>query len=233
MRKSLSVLIAFLALPACNPMVFTAAPPLTQQVKPAVLPDASKPIEAQTFTTLRNNKLFPTKRGFRWDYNVNVTPRKDPLKLEKSVFSLEIDKVEATTEGTRLQLRSGSEQSARLLLTDKGIMLQDRTFLGYGAETVQGLNVDLVHEPLAIGDRWEDAYFSGKVLRTEKVEVPAGTYEAWRIEIIGTYGQNYTAVGDYWIAPGVGIVKAVYTLPEAHVDMRLARSGLRQESELP
>ncbi len=232
MRQALSVLSSLLLLSACSPMVFTPAPPLTTPFRPAELPDFTKPIQTQSTTTLRNNKLFPIKRGYRWEYNVNSTTRQNPLKLEKSVYQLEIDKVENTTDGTRLDLRSGSTPAARLLITNSQITLQDTTFLGYGAAAVQGLNVKFLQEPLAIGEGWEDQYFSGKVRGTEKVEVPAGTYEAWRVEIIGTYGQSYTAVGDYWIAPGVGIVKAIYNLPDAYVDMRLTKAGLRQESEL-
>ena len=41
--------------------------------------------------------------------------------------------------------------------------------------------------------------------------VPAGTFKALKISAIGTYDNEYTCVGDYWVAPGVGIVSTMPT----------------------
>jgi hypothetical protein len=213
---------------ACSPILqpsvsnqLTASSTLTSTIKPA----------APTVLTLRNENLFPTKRGYRWEYNVTSRPNTDPLAIEKSNYSLEIEKVETTTAGTKLGLRtlSGTSDSlSSLVINKESIQLQDATFLGFGSESVLGLNLSFLKQPLQTDLKWEDANWLGKVKGIESVTVPAGSFQTWRIEVIGNYGQAYTAVGHYWIAPGVGIVKALYSLPNSKVEMVLNKSGLRQ-----
>ena len=34
-----------------------------------------------------------------------------------------------------------------------------------------------------------------------------------KVYVIGTYNQDYTIVGNYWLAKGIGIVKSSYFIP--------------------
>ncbi|HEY9843627.1 MAG: hypothetical protein ACAI44_40740 [Candidatus Sericytochromatia bacterium] len=177
--------------------------------------------------------LFPVQQGYHWDYAVTVAPVMDPDDEDHGTYSLEIDKAVPGPAGTRLELRglsgfSHSYSFPTLIQGPDGIQLRDMTFLGLGADEVQGLGIDFIRLPLQPGQRWEDENWIGKVKGFETVSVPAGNFQAWRIEVIGTYDQAYTTVGDYWIAPGQGVVKAVYTIPDFHIEMLLTRAGLRK-----
>jgi hypothetical protein len=55
--------------------------------------------------------------------------------------------------------------------------------------------------------------------------VPAGTFEAWNIDVIGTYDQQYTAVGHYWVAPGKGIVKSELSIPGWNMESVMIPAG--------
>lgn len=179
----------------------------------------------------RNEALFPIQQGYRWDYAVTVAPVMDPYAEEHGTYSLQIDKATPTPAGTAIELRglSGFSQNysfPTLIQGPNGVQLQDFNFLGFGSDEIKGLKIDFMHAPLQAGMRWEEENWLAKVKGVETVSVPAGNFQAWRVEVIGTYDSAYTAVGDYWIAPGAGIVKAVYTVPEIHVEMLLSKAGV-------
>jgi len=177
--------------------------------------------------------LFPVQQGFFWEYGVTLAPVMDPLAEEKSTYTLALEKVTPTPQGTRLELRAQSGFNNRysfpsLVQSPQGIQLQDMTFLGLGSDEVRGLSIPFVQQPLSPGQRWEDENWIGKVKGLEPVTVPAGTFEAWRIEVIGTYDRAYTAVGDYWLVPGMGVVKSAYTVPNFHIESVLLQAGPRR-----
>ncbi|PKL77233.1 MAG: hypothetical protein CVV27_06245, partial [Candidatus Melainabacteria bacterium HGW-Melainabacteria-1] len=197
-------------MPGCGPLPSAGIQP----------PAKSLPLVAQAMP--RTTDLFPVQQGYGWDYQVTVAPVMDPDAEDHGSYSLQIDKVKVGPAGSELELRGLSGFSNRysfptLVQRPQGVQLQDMTFVGLGADEVPGLKLELFQLPLEVGRRWEDENIIGKVLSFETVNVPAGSFKAWRIEVIGTYDREYTIVGDYWIVPGVGIVKARYTVPGFHV----------------
>lgn len=179
----------------------------------------------------RSVPLFPAQQGWRWDYAVTLAPVNDPEVPEKGSYSLSVDRVQETPVGTRIELRavsgfSGHTSFPTLVQSAQGVRLEDMSFLGIGADEVNGLNLDFMRLPLQANARWEDDNWIGKVKGQETVTVPAGTYQAWRVEVIGTLDSAYTAVGDYWIAPGVGMVKSRLTVPGFHTESVLTHAGL-------
>ena len=46
-----------------------------------------------------------------------------------------------------------------------------------------------------------------------RINTPLGERDAWRLLVIGTYDHAYTAVGSYWIVPGMGIVRSELSIP--------------------
>lgn len=197
---------------------------------PASFPQATS-LTAQRATPRQSEALFPVQQGYRWDYNVTVAPVMDPYAEEHGTYSLQIDRATATPAGTQLELRglSGFTQNysfPTLVQGPNGVQLRDFTFLGFGSDEVKGLSIDFLRNPLQAGIRWEEDNWLAKVKGQETIQTAAGRFQAWRIEVIGTYDHAYTAVGDYWVVAGIGIVKAVYTVPDVHVEMELAKSGV-------
>lgn len=174
--------------------------------------------------------FFPVTQGFFWDYGVTLAPVMDPLAEERGSYTLRLEEVRSTPAGTRLGLRAQSGFNNRysflsLLQGPQGVMLQDMTFLGLGSEEVRGIEIPFLPAQLSPGYRWESEHWIGKVKGRERISVPAGSFDTLRIEVIGTYGTDYTAVGDYWLAEGLGVVKSRYTIPDWHVESVLRQAG--------
>lgn len=172
------------------------------------------PVHAQQ----QSRALFPEEQGTKWDYAVTLAPTMDPLAEEKGSYSLLLEKVKSTPQGKRLELRAqsgfnGYYSFPTLIQGPQGIQLEDMTFLGIGSEAVRGLKIDFLKLPFQAQQRWEDEYWIGSYKGRETVRVPAGEFEAERVSVIGTFQNAYTAVGDYWIAPGVGVVKSDINIP--------------------
>lgn len=214
MLKKILPLFIF-ALSACQ-----AAPVLQAQIPPAAL-------MAQRAT---QSAIFPVQQGYRWEYDVTLAPVMDPYAEEHGSYSMEIEKINQTPAGDELLFRAQSGFNNRysfpsIVQSASGIRLQDMTFLGIGSDEARGLSINFLEQPLQAGKSWKDENWIGKVKGQEQVTVPAGTFNAWRIEVIGTHGYAYTAVGDYWFAPGHGIVKSSLTVPDWHVESVLRSEG--------
>lgn len=211
---SLSLVSAFAA---CSPTLNSPAarPVLTAQATPKNLP------------------WFPTQQGYRWDYDVSIAPVMDPDAIDKGTYHLSVDRVAPSANGDLIELRGLSGFNNRytfpsLIQNPQGVTLQDMTFLGIGSDEVKGLQIPLIKMPLQVGQRWETNEWLAKVKGPETITVPAGRFETMKIEVIGTFEHEYTAVGDYWFSPGKGLIKAVYTVPDFHVEMLLTQTGLKR-----
>ncbi len=214
-------LFAFSLLSACS-----SPAPLNANIAPQVL-------RQQSASQTLNQGFFPTQAGYRWEYGVTISPVNDPLVEEKGTYTLALEKVSPAAQGQRLEMRAQSSFTSHysfpsLLQNQDGVQLQDMTFLGLGSDEVKGLKIDFLHQGLQAGQRWEDPNWIAKVKGLESVSVPAGNFQAWRIEVIATYDRAYTAVGDYWLAPGQGVIKSNLTIPGWHVESVLTRGGLQR-----
>lgn len=215
---------ALLLLGACQTL-----PPLS----PAQLPPISAPLQAQRQQLNRQEPLFPVQTGYAWDYELTVAPVSDPYAEEQGRYTVQIESVEQRQQDTVLHLRAHdtffNQYSFPILVQSvQGAQLRDATYLGFGADEVHGLQLDFLRSELKPGLRWEDENWIGQVTGQESVEVPAGRFTAWRIAVIGTWQQAYSAVGDYWLVPGQGIVKSRLNIPGWHVEARLLSGGVRQ-----
>ncbi|MFM7181254.1 MAG: hypothetical protein ACKO2G_07300 [Verrucomicrobiales bacterium] len=74
----------------------------------------------------------------------------------------------------------------------------------------------LVRFPIEVGDTWQARFQvdghpvsrTFDVLGKEKITVPAGTFEAWRIRTIGSDRPRHSVESTTWFAPGTGFVKS-------------------------
>lgn len=208
-------------------LVSCQSSPVTSLPSSAMAPSLQRMSAPQTARA----PLFPTQAGYTWNYDVTMSPVMDPLVEYKGTYDLSIERSNPQTGA--LEMRAFNSFTTRynfptLVQSPQGIQLKDMTFLGHGAEQVRGLSIDFVKLPLQTGARWEDPNWIGKYKGQEKVVVPAGTFQAHRIEVIGTFDHAYTAVGDYWLVPGKGIVKSTLTVPNWHIETVLGFSGLKR-----
>lgn len=205
---------------------------------PANLPQQARlnsQLQAQQAPAAMRTHLFKAQEGFEWVYQTTVAPVMDPYDEHTYQTVLHTDKVIQQGADTVLELRYDDVFAEgyvfpSLRLSPKSAVVENATFIGSGADYPQGLKLDFLHMPLNPGERWEEENWLAKVRGTEKVTVPAGTFDAIRVEVIGTYQQAYTNVGDYWIVPGLGIVQARYTIPDWHVEMKLGATGVKRQA---
>ena len=170
--------------------------------------------------------FFNYQVGQTLTYAVTLSPVNDPLVSDKAEYTLQVEAVNPQAQGQEIVFRAstsfgGKYQYPRVLESPQGVRLLDATLFGMGADEVKGLSIDFLHKDLKTGQRWEDENWIAKVKGQEEVIVPAGRFKAWKIEVIGTFEQAYTAVGDYWLVPGVGMVKSVLTQPGWHITSEL------------
>jgi hypothetical protein len=195
---------------------------------PVGAPAASK--AAAAARAFARADLFPTNPGAVWQYAVVGHPTDDPYVDYPGVETVTLQ--QATRKGgrTTLQLRALDDFTNRyrfpeLSFDEQGVTLRGVTYYGPMAGEAEGHAIDFLHLPLAAGTRWDDGAWIGQIKGEETVKVDAGTFKAWKVAVIGTYDQAYTAVGDYWIAPGVGIVKSELNTPAGIFECQLIPAG--------
>lgn len=208
--------LSALALTACSTQPRMPLTPMSSLRQPV--------LQAQSQSA--DTAFFPYKVGQTLQYAITLSPVNDPLVQEKAQYTLKVEEVKAQPQGREVVFQAstsfgGKYQYPRVLENDQGVTLLDATLFGMGADEVRGLRIDFLHKNLQVGQRWEDENWIAKVKARESVTVPAGRFEAWKIEVIGTFEQAYTAVGDYWFVPGVGMVKSVLTQPGWHITSEL------------
>ena len=175
-------------------------------------------------------RFFPADPASVWQYEVTAHPADDPYVDYKGTETVTVDTIRREGGRTVLKLRAIDEFTARYrfpTVTEdaSGVTISGVTFWGAMAREAQDLTVQFLQFPLTTGTRWDDGGWVGKAVRKETVRVPAGTFEAWNIDVIGTYDAQYTAVGHYWVAPGKGIVKSELNIPGWTIESVMIPAG--------
>lgn len=178
------------------------------------------------------NSLFPSTPGYTWNYDVVFHPTDDPYVDYKGNYTLEVDKSRKSGTSTVINLKGidtiDNKYNFPVLTIDKdNVSLKGVTFLGFGSMPAEDLTIDFLHLPFKAGEKWDDGLFTGQTMKNEKVTIPSGTFDAWKVSVIGTYQQAYTAVGNYWISPGVGIIKSELSVPGWTVETVLTSSAVK------
>lgn len=156
---------------------------------------------------------FPTKAGARWVYLVKLGEVDRPYESVEVVTAVE-------QKGGATLVTVGHESQGEVMphhvmsVSSKGVFVTSAV----GGEMTEPFCVlRLPHRP---GNKWE-AVFAGKqwgrVVGTaaafgpEEVEVPAGKYQAVRVESETPFidGRKGSAKATTWYAAGVGVVKEV------------------------
>jgi len=187
---------------------------------------------------LKRADLFPTEVGHIWQYDVVGHPTDDPYVDYPGIETVEVQ--QATRKGSRtaITLRASDDFTGKyryptLSWDESGVYLGDVTYWGPMAVTAERHQIGLMQFPLTVGKKWDDGQWVGEMLKEETVTVPAGTFKAYKIGAIGTYDNAYTVVGDYWVTPGVGIVKSDLNTPDGIFESRLLPAGKRPVAKAP
>lgn len=159
-----------------------------------------------------STSFFPTEKGYVWNYNIVYHTTDDPDTDYNGTASMEVDSVTKSKNETTLNLKAIDSVSTEytfptITFSEKNVSFAGVEYLGFGAVKTPDLKVDFLHLPMTAGEKWDEGLWSIKTVSSEKVTIPSGTYDAWKIDVIGTYNHAYTVVGKYWIVAGIGIVK--------------------------
>jgi hypothetical protein len=177
--------------------------------------------------------VFPTEPGFVWQYDVLAHPSDDPdvdyhgTETVRIVSSRKQDGA-VMVECKAIDTFTSRYRFPQLVVTGDKVIMRGVTYWGSAASEAEGLSIAFLQLPLTVGARWDDGEWIGEVEAREKVTVPTGTYDAFRVNVIGTHDDVYTAVGDYWVAPGVGIVKSDLSIPGWNIESELIVAGVQR-----
>ncbi len=177
--------------------------------------------------------VFPTEPGFVWQYDVLAHPSDDPdvdYHGTETVRIVSSSRQDGTLSVTckAIDTFTSRYRFPQLVVTGDKVVMRGVTYWGSAASGEDDLAVEFLQLPLKVGARWDDGEWIGEVEALEKITVPTGTYEAYRINVIGTHDDVYTAVGDYWVAPGVGIVKSDLSIPGWNIESELIVAGVQR-----
>ncbi len=197
------------------------------QTGPLGVKDASRAKATQT------SSVFPTEPGYVWQYDVVAHPSDDPYVDYRGTETVRLVSSRKTDGSVLVECKAFDTFTSRyrfpkLVMTGDKVVMQGVAFWGSMAWGVDDLKIDFLQLPLKVGARWDDGAWIGEVEGREKVTVPTGTYDTWKVSVIGTHDEVYTAVGNYWIAPGVGIVKSDLSVPGWNVESELIVAGVQR-----
>lgn len=183
-------------------------------------------------------RFFPADAKAVWQYEVTAQPSDDPYTDYKGTETVTVDSLRRDGDATVITMRAiddfTNEYRFPTVTEDaSGVTIQGVEYMGVAADRIDDLSIQFLRFPLTEGARWDDGQWVGKALKKETVHVPAGTFEAWNIDVIGTYDHAYTAVGHYWVAPGKGIVKSQLSIPGWDVRAELIPAGRAKKPTRP
>lgn len=230
--KKIALSLSFLLLFSCQPQVSNISNSLENDsikassvrkitsIKKPTTKTVKTPVNPASLTKIKidPNSLFPTEQGYVWNYDVVFHPTDDPYVDYTGTATMEIDKVVKTKNETVINLKAIDTANNELnfpviKMSDKNVSFEGVTYLGFGSVAASDLKVDFLHLPMKAGEKWDDTLWTVQTMKEEKVTIPSGTYDSWRVDVIGTYDHQYTAVGKYWIVAGIGIVKNELSVP--------------------
>lgn len=167
-------------------------------------------------TTMRARSLaadyYPLAQGARWEYRLLQKQGDGPVGVKPmsititSVTPLEDGGVEAVTER---RYESWSPPATRVR------RYSDRVVLSRLSDPVEGPSLTILKFPFDSTASWPGRPFGGGNSETivpfgeETVEVPAGTFKAFRVDHKIKYVTGDTDELNYWYAPGRGVVKMI------------------------
>lgn len=241
--KSITVgLLILSTLSACSPK----NPPLgSTSLAPSRL---QQQLKAQALNTDTLSRYYPMTPGLQWTYA--LTQSQDDQ--DNTRFKTMTITAEAETLPTAIILRRSYPDSNIQPRPSLARQLEDRILLShYEGSLMSSFNdieqnaspttgfITALQAPLTIGKSWPGRAFTGgtetiSVAGVETLNLPAGKFEALRIEHQLRYDNGREDVLRYWYAPEVGLVK-MYEEISFHTDrwVKFKSTGVLQRFQKP
>ncbi len=164
-------------------------------------------------------ELLPTTRGTSWTYD--ATEEDGANASRHSVVTRRFDGTEEANGRQLFKLQTftdGKLSLTELVAVDKEGVRSAATHDGDGNVKSLPAPVVVVPKNLATGVTWKvegevrgvAMHQSWRILGTEDVAVPAGTFTAFRFQ--GEQTMPAAIVSDRWFIPGIGFIKEVTTM---------------------
>jgi len=146
---------------------------------------------------------YPTKVGDKWTYLLtDKTGKEKEWEIVEMVTAVEDKKgVKVVTVG-RFEEDGKVYPNRTREVSDRGVWQTEQ--LGFGALDSPWVHLKLPHKP---GQMWDFQKTSMTAHGPERVKVPAGEYDAIRVEIRNKDEPKSDPIQTAWFAPRVGIVK--------------------------
>ncbi|HEY9855943.1 MAG TPA: hypothetical protein V6D05_09420 [Stenomitos sp.] len=160
--------------------------------------------------SLTAESLYPLEPGARWQYQTTSRSGDDPERPGPvQVFTLVQVGAASGSMQAVMERRFGDRQMPSTLIerTSDSVTLSRYQKPEDGSITV--LKWPLTPGASWPGRTWPQAQETIQYAGTESIRVPAGTYEAARMDHLIRYQTGSTDELHYWYAPGVGMVKAI------------------------
>lgn len=161
--------------------------------------------------------VLPTAIGTSWEYQISDSAEKSAQPSRMLVRIGGIDDVDGQ-QLLRFETIDGDAVKQREFISvdGRGALTHWRVFADGTTKTFQSPQT-IVPAALAVGAKWDfdDATANGEVHRQfvvaaeEKIDVPAGSFRAFRIQCDQPWPVATTL--ERWFVPGVGLVKEVAT----------------------
>jgi DUF3108-like len=151
----------------------------------------------------KESVCFPTTRGTTWVYRGTCG--------EEEILVVTQVEIEKTFTRVVLGHQVGAEvlREEILAVSEHGI---ERLNNGLYGSDFSGCVLSLPHQE---GEKWENRLEEWKEMRKtgpmEKVKVPAGTFEAVRVDVVQYVSNDSIIQFSEWYAPGVGLVKSAWS----------------------
>ncbi len=238
----LGLVVLLAALPACSPAAGGAAPSAAAATNEAT--GAPAPTQ-RSGSGLCENLLYPVRVGASWNYHVTGAPTGD-IDFSSTISTLNADGFveEGVFPGlTRNSTWKCTPTGLALLAPGGGVTGSVSTSSLSFEFTTTDYSGNTLPKSVAAGDKWtqtltlhgENTLADGTVVTAdgtdttdftavgmESVTVPAGTFNAMRIDVVTVFTIETTVsgakvpvtlniTGSAWYAPGIGMVKTVST----------------------
>lgn len=174
--------------------------------------------------------LYPVTPGSTWEYQLHS--RQANGETQTRPMSIAIDSAKTRADGvveavTTRRYQNWSPPATRVL------KFPDRVVLSRLSDPEDGPSITVLKLPLESGAAWPGRPLEGghketiRAIGREAVTVPAGTFEAYRVDHELVYANGDSDTLQYWYAAGVGVVKMIErtTLYQAGQPLKLQVTG--------
>lgn len=156
--------------------------------------------------------LYPLTPGLQWEYRLRQRQGNGPI--QERTLTMGVIRAEEVAPGVTEAVLERHYPNLTPPLT-RVRHHADRVVLSRLTDPVDGPSITIMKLPLVMGMTWpgralggghrEDLFAKG----LESIDIPAGHFEAQRVDHLIRYAQGGDDTLSYWYAPGAGMIKMI------------------------